>query len=76
MLYSYFRTSKNFNLKNGDSFFLRYIPEGSMIHSIEGFPYHGIRYSRAAGTFSIMIRKYYDSNKCLIKLKSGLYKLL
>lgn len=76
VLNSYFRTSKNFNLKNGDSFFLRYVPEGSMIHSVEGFPFQGSKYSRSAGTFSIMIRKYYDSNQCLIKLKSGLYKLL
>lgn len=76
VLNSYIKNPNVTNLKNGDSFFLRYIPEGSMIHSIERTPFFGSQYSRSAGTFCIMIRKYLISNKCLIKLRSGLFKLL
>lgn len=73
---SYFKNPTQSYLNNGDLFFLRYIPEGSMIHSIEIQPSFGSQYSRSAGTFSIMIRKYLATHRCLIKLKSGIFKIL
>ena len=73
-LYSFFLFSNN--LSNGNSFFLKNIPEGSIIHSVEQHPFYGSQYSRSAGTYCTMIRKYFSSHKCLIKLKSGSFKIL
>ena len=75
VLTSYNRTGST-KIKNGDSYFLKYIPEGSMIHSVEQSPFFGSQYSRSAGSFCMMIRKYYTSHKCLIQLKSGVFKLI
>jgi len=76
IVHSYLKSSFTSILNNGDSFFLKYVPEGSMVHSVEQFPFLGSQYSRSAGAFCIMIRKYLNTNKCLIKLKSGLFKIL
>jgi large subunit ribosomal protein L2 len=75
-IYSYLKSPSKTKLKNGDSFFLKYVPEGSMMHSVEQYPFFGSQYSRAAGTFCTMIRKYFSTHKCLIQLKSGLFKIL
>lgn len=75
VVHSYIKNPTHTHLKNGDSFLLKYIPEGSMIHSIEESPFLGSKYSRAAGTFCTMIRKYLSTNKCLVKLKSGTFKI-
>ena len=61
---------------NGDVLYLRLVPEGSMINNIEKIKMGGSQYTRSAGCYSIMIRKYFDLNKCIIKLKSGFYKIL
>lgn len=74
IIYSSYRPNNNY--RTGNSFLLKYIPEGSMINNIERIPFFGSQYCRSAGTYSIMIRKYYNLNKCLIKLKSGFYKLI
>ena len=60
----------------GDFCMLKYISEGSVVHSLEKTPFYGSSYSRSAGTFSILIKKYIHINKGVVKLKSGEFKLL
>lgn len=73
---SYFFNPIDLVFKNGDSFLLRAIPEGSSVHSIEKDIYSGSLYSRSAGSYSILIRKFKFINKCVLKLKSGIFKIL
>lgn len=63
-------------LKNGDICILNIFPDGSLIHNVEKIPFLGSIYSRAAGAYSTVIRKYKHIKKCLIKFKSGIYKFL
>jgi large subunit ribosomal protein L2 len=76
LINSYFQSVIAFNISSGDTFFLRYIPEGSSINNIEKHPFSGSLYSRSAGTSSTLIRKYESLNRCLVKLGSGYYKVL
>jgi len=64
-----------FYLQVGNCTYLKYIPLGTIIHNIELVPSQGGRLIRAAGT-SAQILKKYKNNLVLIKLKSGIKKLI
>lgn len=64
------------NLKIGDNAYLKNIPITTIISNIESYYFSGATYSRSAGSYSIIIRKYNNIDKTLIKLRSGKLKLL
>ncbi|WP_259289090.1 50S ribosomal protein L2 [Candidatus Nasuia deltocephalinicola] len=59
-------------LKIGNTLCLKYIPLGIKIHCVESKPGKGGTYSRAAGSYCIIISNFYDN--VIIMLKSGLLK--
>lgn len=69
-------SSTSFFPKNGDIAMLKHVADGCIIHNTERFPFFGSVYSRSAGSFCILIKKYLYINRGLIKLKSGIYKLV
>jgi ribosomal protein L2 len=73
LIQSIFNSTNSFY---GDLCILKFMAEGSIIHNLEKIPFYGSSYSRAAGTFSILVKKYIHINKCVVKLKSGEFKLL
>jgi large subunit ribosomal protein L2 len=76
LIESYYYIGKKTLFKNGNIFFLSIIPDGSVINCVEKIPFLGSVYSRAAGNSSLLIRKFKLTNRCLVLLKSGTYKLL
>jgi len=56
----------------GDSSRLYSIPQGTTLHDVERYPGLGGSFSRAAGTFCILLRKFNGIRKCLLKIPSGL----
>jgi large subunit ribosomal protein L2 len=74
--YSFLRNTSNEFLNKGDSGLLRIIPENTIISIIEKIPTFGAIYTRAAGTYSILVQKHLNLGKALIKLKSGLIKMI
>lgn len=61
-------TSKNVRFEHGNSSELRYLPEGSLIHSVELRPDRGASLARAAGTYAILLTKV--NNIATLKLPS------
>jgi len=57
-------------LTEGSSTFLKYIPIGSSVSSIELIPNYGAKYARSAGTFAKILKKT-PNNKVFLKLKSN-----
>lgn len=49
---------------------LSIIPEGSMIHSLELRPRLGSKIVRSAGTFALLVKKFLDVKKVLLRLPS------
>lgn len=82
--YNFFDNS-NYNLnnisiksQNGSSFFLDDIPMGTLVCHIEKVPNNGACFCRAAGTFGVILNKYfiYNKNFVLVRLPSGVEYLL
>lgn len=73
---SYILNKSNIFLTKGDSGILKIIPDNTVISIIEKIPTFGAIYTRSAGTYSILIRKHLNLDKALVKLKSGLVKML
>ena len=73
---SYDENPYNVVFLKGDNSILKLIPEGATISLIEKKPLYGSIYTRAAGTYSILVRKYLNINKALIKLNSGKFKFI
>ncbi|WP_259285967.1 50S ribosomal protein L2 [Candidatus Nasuia deltocephalinicola] len=59
-------------LKIGNTLCLKYIPIGIKIHCVESKPGKGATYSRAAGSYCVIISNLH--NNVIIMLKSGLLK--
>jgi len=59
----------------GNTNLIKYLPIGSIINNIELYPNYGSVLTRAAGTFSQIIKKY-NNNYIQIKLKSGEQRLI
>lgn len=74
--YSFLKNSSNIFLNKGDSGLLRIIPENTIVSVIEKIPSFGAIYTRAAGTYSIIVQKHLNLGKALVKLKSGLIKMI
>ena len=72
----FFFEKQQYAMNTGDRSFIYNIPVNSIINNIEDFFYSGSKYCRSAGTYGILIRKYYNINKALIKLSSGKLKLI
>ena len=71
-------TSCNWNtrFKNGDTFFLKTLPVGSIIHSITNLKSMNIEYSRSAGTTCKILTKDEELNTAVIKLPSKQIKTI
>jgi large subunit ribosomal protein L2 len=63
-----FTRQDNVDIKIGNAMPLNQIPLGSKIHNIESHPYAGASLSRAAGTFSKLIKR--NEEEATIRLKS------
>jgi len=61
------------NFKEGNSYVLNQLPDGSKIFNLEFFPNNIGKIARSAGTFCILVKKY--SKYGLVKLVSGEYRL-
>lgn len=61
---------KKANLTYGSFLPLMKISEGSQIHSLEITPGVGSKFVRAAGTFAILVKKFFLDKKILIRLPS------
>lgn len=72
--------NNNVNIKsqNGSSFCLSDIPMGTLVCQIELVPKKGACFCRAAGTFAIVLNKYFifANNYVLVRLPSGVEYLL
>jgi large subunit ribosomal protein L2 len=51
------------------SCYLRYLPIGKQVYNLEDYPGRGGRYSRSAGTFSLIRKKF--KSYCLVQVSSG-----
>lgn len=60
--------SVHFNL--GDSCSLFCSPHGTVLHNLETIPFSGGLYIRSAGTFGLVMKKFFRLRKCLIQLPS------
>jgi large subunit ribosomal protein L2 len=60
--------STRFN--NGDSSILKNTPTGTVLFDVERYPGSGGSVSRSAGTFCVLLRKFFNLRKCLIQLPS------
>ena len=74
--FSFLTNASNVFLTKGDSGLLKIIPENTVISLIEKTPTFGAIYTRSAGTYSILIQKHLNLGKALVKLKSGLIKMI
>ncbi len=63
-------------VRTGDSCRLRIMPLGSIIHNVERVPGIGAQILRSAGMHGILLRKFFHSNKVLIRLRLGKLQLL
>nr|YP_010881121.1 ribosomal protein L2 [Pallavicinia lyellii]WIA66623.1 ribosomal protein L2 [Pallavicinia lyellii] len=52
------------------------IPIGTWVHSIERNPGQGAKLARAAGTFAQIIKKVENTPRCIVRLPSGVDKLI
>nr|YP_009531825.1 ribosomal protein L2 [Leiosporoceros dussii]AXZ70971.1 ribosomal protein L2 [Leiosporoceros dussii] len=52
------------------------IPIGTWIHNIEWNPGQGAKFTRAAGTFAQIIKKLGNPPQCIVRLPSGVNKLI
>nr|YP_009674907.1 ribosomal protein L2 [Haplomitrium hookeri]QDE12927.1 ribosomal protein L2 [Haplomitrium hookeri] len=52
------------------------IPIGTWVHNIEGNPGQGAKFTRAAGTFAQTIKKVENTPQCIVRLPSGVDKLI
>jgi large subunit ribosomal protein L2 len=60
----------------GETALLRFVSDNTLICMVEKIPFFGAVYSRAAGTYSLLIQKYLNLNKALVKLRSGKLKFI
>nr|YP_009047321.1 ribosomal protein L2 [Ptychomnion cygnisetum]AGN74073.1 ribosomal protein L2 [Ptychomnion cygnisetum]AHI16069.1 ribosomal protein L2 [Ptychomnion cygnisetum] len=60
----------------GNCVSLAHIPIGTWIHNIEWNPGQGAKLSRAAGTFAQIIKKFENTPQCIVRLPSGVDKLI
>jgi ribosomal protein L2 len=51
-------------------------PKGTWIHNIEWNPGQGAKLIRAAGTFAQIIKKFENTPQCIVRLPSGVDKLI
>jgi large subunit ribosomal protein L2 len=72
-----FVNSSIFSIK-GNSLLLKDVPSGSLVCNIELYPGLGSCFCKSAGTFAIVLNKYYINNKfyILVRLPSGIEYLL
>nr|WIA66212.1 ribosomal protein L2 [Apopellia endiviifolia]WIA66417.1 ribosomal protein L2 [Apopellia endiviifolia]WIA66458.1 ribosomal protein L2 [Apopellia endiviifolia]WIA66499.1 ribosomal protein L2 [Apopellia endiviifolia]WIA66540.1 ribosomal protein L2 [Apopellia endiviifolia] len=52
------------------------IPIGTWVHNIERNPGQGAKSTRAAGTFAQIIKKAVENTQCIVRLPSGVDKLI
>nr|QIA60508.1 ribosomal protein L2 [Scapania ornithopodioides] len=52
------------------------IPIGTWVHNIERNPGQGAKFTRAAGTFAQIIKKVGNTPQCIVRLPSGVDKLI
>lgn len=57
-----------FNL--GDTCLLFCVPNGTIFHNLEKVPYSGSIFIRSAGTFGLLIKKFFRLRRCFIQLPS------
>lgn len=60
----------------GDRATIGCIPVGTIVHSIESFKGSGSIYIRSAGTFGMLLKKFPELGKVLVRLRSGVLKLV
>nr|YP_009136162.1 ribosomal protein L2 [Racomitrium emersum]AKC89416.1 ribosomal protein L2 [Racomitrium emersum] len=60
----------------GNCVSLANIPIGTWIHNIEWNPGQGAKLIRAAGTFAQIIKKFENTPQCIVRLPSGVDKLI
>ena len=65
-----------FYQKPGNSIPLYNIAIGTFIYNIEINPGQGGKLVKAAGTFAQLVQQFQNTNQCLIRLPSGITKLL
>lgn len=63
-------------VRTGDSCRLRLMPLGSVIHNVELFPGIGAQMLRSAGMHGLLLHKFVQSNKALVRLRLGKLKVL
>jgi large subunit ribosomal protein L2 len=68
------QSGSNARVKLGHTLYFKDIPVGSFIYCVSEKSNNTAKFSRSAGTYSILIKK--TRNFCQIKLSSGKYKLL
>lgn len=74
--YSYLGASSKVMSEKGTTSLLKYISNNTIISIVEGKPLCGAIYTRSAGAYSLLIEKYFNLGKALIKLKSGKLKFI
>lgn len=55
---------------NGDSSYLFCVPSGSLVHDLESIPLSGGVYSRSAGSYCIILKKFFRLRSSFIQLPS------
>lgn len=60
----------------GNCVSLANIPIGTWVHNIEWNPGQGAKFIRAAGTFAQIIKKFENTPQCIVRLPSGVDKLI
>nr|BCX55460.1 ribosomal protein L2 [Scopelophila cataractae] len=60
----------------GNCVSLANIPIGTWVHNIEWNPGQGAKFIRAAGTFAQIIKKFENTSQCIVRLPSGVAKLI
>lgn len=60
----------------GNCVSLANIPIGTWVHNIEWNPGQGAKLIRAAGTFAQIIKKFENTPQCIVRLPSGVDKLI
>jgi large subunit ribosomal protein L2 len=66
-------SSKDADIKPGNSLPLHAIPVGTIIHNLEGRPGKGAQYVRGAGVGAVLVSK--DGETCQVRLPSGEVKI-
>ncbi len=61
-------------LQNGDTTLLEHMPIGGIFHNLELFPLSGGSFSRAAGTYCMILRKFLNIRKAYVFLPSKKYR--